>query len=87
MTTLGWLLIVTFPIVATIGYRYSLSRRPSRRCHSCNGGGKHPGWVFRYAAGPCKARTPLPPRATCGENAPGGWVPRYGVRVLHLDGK
>lgn len=83
MTAPSWLLIVTAVVLLAGGYRFSLSRNPTRACHSCGGGGKHKGWVWRYAAGPCKARTLLPPHAQCDR----GRVPRYGRRVLRLDSK
>ena len=82
MTWAGWLLIVT-ALVFAAGYRYSLSRNPTRACHQCGGGGKHKAWVWRYAAGECKARTVLPPRVVCDR----GRVPRWGRRVLRLDDK
>lgn len=83
MTGQGWLLIVAGVIIVLGGYRYSLSRNPTRACHSCNGGGKHRAWVWAYAAGDCKARTLLPPRAQCDR----GRVPRYGRRLLGLKEK
>jgi hypothetical protein len=77
-----WVLLgVAVVVFVAAGYRRSLSRNDTRACHHCGGGGKHRAWVWRYAAGPCKARTWLPPRAACD----GGRVPRYGRRVLGLD--
>jgi hypothetical protein len=83
VTTASWLLIVAVAVLVTGGYRYSLWRNPTRACHSCNGGGKHRAWVWAYAAGDCTARTVLPPRVRCDR----GRIPRYGVRVLHLENK
>jgi hypothetical protein len=76
-------IILVGAVFAAAGYRYSLSRNPTRACHRCGGGGKHPGWVWRYAAGDCNARTVLPPRTRCDR----GRVPRWGRRVLRLEDK
>jgi hypothetical protein len=83
VTAAGWLLIVAALVFAAAGYRYSLSRNPTRACHLCGGGGKHKGWVWRYAAGECKGRTVLPPRTRCDK----GRVPRWGARVLRIEDK
>jgi hypothetical protein len=80
VTLSAWLLIVAALAFAAAAYRYSLSRNPTRACHRCGGGGKHKGWVWRYAAGECKGRTVLPPRTVCDR----GRVPRWGARVLGI---
>jgi hypothetical protein len=81
----GWGLLTVMALVVMVfgaaTYRYTLSRHPTRNCHWCKGWGRHRGAVWRYAKGKCKARTLLPPRAKCD----GGQVPRWGVRVLHLE--
>jgi hypothetical protein len=83
VTWAGWLLAVAAAVVISLGYRYSLSRRPTRNCHRCGGRGWHRGWLWWYAKGPCTGRTVLPPRAPCER----GQVPRYGRRVLRLEDK
>ena len=84
MTTANWLLLVfTAGVLIGGGYGYSLKRNPTRACHRCGGGGKHRAWIWRYAAGDCTGRTVLPPRAACNR----GRIPRWGVRVLHLEDK
>jgi hypothetical protein len=83
VTWQAWLLVVAAAVFGSAAYRYSLSRNPTRACHRCGGGGKHKAWVWRYAAGDCKARTVLPPRAECDR----GRVPRWGRRVLRLNDK
>lgn len=83
MTWSVWLLIVAVLIVAAGGYRYSLSRHPTRDCHWCTGWGRHRGAVWTYAKGECTARTVLAPRAKCDR----GQVPRYGRRLLGIEKK
>lgn len=83
MTTASWLLIVAIVVLAAGGYRYSLSRHPTRDCHHCTGWGRHRGSVWTYAKGDCTGRTVLPPRTRCDR----GQVPRYGRRILRLEDK
>ena len=87
---MGWHVFWIALVVLLAGagaYRYSLERNPTRKCHSCDGSGRNRAWLWTYAEGPCRARTLLSPRATCGEGAPGGRVPRYGRRVMRLEDK
>ena len=83
MTAASWWILAAAGVLAAGGYRYSLGRHPTRKCHSCGASGRHRPLVWTYAEGPCRARTLLPPRARC----KGGRVPRYGRRLLKLDGK
>lgn len=81
MSAASWWLLAAAVVLAGGGYRYSLWRHKTRKCHSCGGSGRHRGAVWAYAEGECRARTIVPPRAQC----KGGRVPRYGRRVLKLD--
>jgi hypothetical protein len=83
VTTQAWLLLAAGIVFAAVGYRYSLSRHPTRDCHWCTGWGRHRGAVWTYAKGECTGRTVLPPRARCDR----GQVPRWGRRVLRIGGK
>ena len=83
MTAANWWFLTAAIILAAACYRYSLWRHPKRNCHHCTGWGKHRAWLWSYATGDCTARTLLPPRGRCD----GGRVPRYGRRLLRLEGK
>jgi hypothetical protein len=79
MTASTWWLAVAVVTLAAGGYRYSLWRHPTRKCHSCGGAGKHSGALFSYASGPCRGRTLIPPRVPC----KGGRVDRWGLRLIN----
>ena len=81
MHTAQWLLAAAAVVLAAGGYRYSLYRHPTRKCHGCGGTGTHRAFVWRYAKGPCTTKTVIGPRAECDR----GRVPRWGVRLMHLD--
>jgi hypothetical protein len=83
VTAHQWLAVAAVLVLAAGGYRYSLWRHPTRKCHSCGGSGKHSGALFSYASGPCTGKTVLPPRGECSN----GRVPRWGVRLLKLSGR
>jgi hypothetical protein len=51
-----WEVAVAAVVLALAGYRYSLYRNPTTKCHRCRGTGKNRGWVWSYAQGPCRAK-------------------------------
>jgi hypothetical protein len=73
-------LVLVAVAAAAGGYRYSLWRHPTRKCHGCGGTGRHKAGLFRYAGGECVTRTVIGPRAQC-QN---GRVPRWGVRLFKI---
>jgi hypothetical protein len=75
-----WVILAAVLVLAAAGYRYSLWRHPTRKCHGCGGTGRHRAAVFRHGEGPCVMTTIIGPRAQCD----GGRVPRWGVRLLNV---
>lgn len=72
-SALGVVQAVLYLMITATAWYLSVRWHPTRPCWTCEGGGRHKGFIASYASRPC---------GTCGGS---GRRPRFGTRIFRVE--